>query len=104
MLPRWGSTNLKILLPVVDFPQPLSPTKPKVSPCWREKFIPSTAWTCPLVAPIPDLIKNLVVKFLTSNNGTSEIFTLSLISINSLFLELVTLSPVSYTHLRAHET
>ena len=54
---------------------------------------PTTALDVTIQAQILDLIKNLVVKFLTSNNGTFEIFTLSLISINSLFLELVTLSP-----------
>src|SRR5581483_26382 len=37
--------------PVVDFPQPLSPTRPRVSPCLMVIFTPSTAFTWAFVLP-----------------------------------------------------
>ena len=45
---RVGVCNWKILRPVVDFPQPDSPTKPRVSPRWMSKETPSTARTAPI--------------------------------------------------------
>jgi hypothetical protein len=41
--PELGSINLKTDLPTVVFPQPLSPTNPRVSPFRMAKEIPSTA-------------------------------------------------------------
>ena len=43
MEPAFGSTSLRIERPVVDFPQPLSPTKAKVSPDLKLKDTFSTA-------------------------------------------------------------
>jgi len=40
-----GFIKETMALPVVDFPQPDSPTIPKVSPSYTEKEIPSTAFT-----------------------------------------------------------
>ena len=37
----------RIALPRVDFPQPVSPTTPKVSPSARSNVTPSTARTGP---------------------------------------------------------
>ena len=36
---------------MVVFPQPLSPTRPSVSPLWMSKVSPSTAFTAPTVRP-----------------------------------------------------
>ena len=41
--------TLGIVRPAVDFPQPDSPTIPKVSPLFSWKEIPSTAFTYPTV-------------------------------------------------------
>jgi len=51
-------------LPVVVFPQPDSPTKPKVSPLYISKEIPSTAFTTSFFFPKP-LLK-CCFKFFTS--------------------------------------
>ena len=45
VLPLIGSTNLNTALAIVLLPDPLSPTKPKVSPELISKFTPSTALT-----------------------------------------------------------
>ena len=45
--PLVGGSKKSIDLAVVVFPHPLSPTKPKVSPWFTEKLIPSTAWISP---------------------------------------------------------
>lgn len=45
--PSVASKSLKIVLPVVDFPQPDSPTTPKVFPSSIAKFTLSTACSCP---------------------------------------------------------
>ena len=45
MRPAVGSTMRRIASPVVDLPQPLSPTSPSVSPCRSAKLTPSTALT-----------------------------------------------------------
>ena len=44
MLPADGSMSLKISRPVVDLPQPDSPTRPSTSPRSIVKLTPSTAW------------------------------------------------------------
>src|SRR5215510_5516007 len=43
--PEVGSMSRRMQRPVVDFPQPDSPTRPRVSPAWMSKLTPSTAWT-----------------------------------------------------------
>ena len=42
----------------VDFPQPVSPTSPRVSPRWTSRLTLSTAWTLPIwrLKKIPRLI------------------------------------------------
>src|SRR2546425_288869 len=45
MWPSVGSSSRAMRRPVVVFPQPDSPTSPRISPWWRSKPIPSTAWT-----------------------------------------------------------
>ncbi len=47
IVPLVGSTSRRIALPVVDLPQPLSPTRPSVSPAARSNDTPSTACTVP---------------------------------------------------------
>ena len=47
MSPEVGSSSLVITRPVVDLPQPDSPTSPSVSPALTEKETPSTARTAP---------------------------------------------------------
>ena len=46
--PDVGSYNFKIVRPTVDFPQPDSPTNPRVSPWLIEKLTPLTALLSPL--------------------------------------------------------
>src|SRR5262245_29297763 len=43
--PEVGSINRRIVRPVVDLPQPDSPTRPSVSPGWISKVTSSTACT-----------------------------------------------------------
>src|SRR5262249_17567388 len=43
--PEVGSINLKMERPVVDLPQPDSPTRPSVSPAMMSNVMSSTAWT-----------------------------------------------------------
>src|SRR4051812_48934451 len=45
--PSVGSSSRMSSRPVVDFPQPVSPTRPIVSPLRIEKLTPSTAFTAP---------------------------------------------------------
>ena len=47
ILPAVGSSSRVTSRPVVDLPQPDSPTRPSVSPVWTLKSMPSTAWTAP---------------------------------------------------------
>jgi hypothetical protein len=47
IVPLVGWTSLRIALLAVDFPQPLSPTRPSVSPSTMSKLTSSTAWTWP---------------------------------------------------------
>ena len=43
--PAVGSISRRMQRPVVDFPEPDSPTNPSVSPASMSKLTPSTAWT-----------------------------------------------------------
>ena len=45
--PPVGSYRRRMVRPAVDLPQPDSPTKPRVSPCFSEKEMPSTAFMLP---------------------------------------------------------
>ena len=45
MRPAVGSSMRRMARPVVDLPQPLSPTSPSVSPRRSAKLTPSTAFT-----------------------------------------------------------
>lgn len=45
--PDVGSYSFKIVRPIVDLPQPDSPTKPSVSPWLIEKLTPLTALLSP---------------------------------------------------------
>ena len=49
--PRFGRGNCMIALPVVDLPQPDSPTSPSVSPSFTSRLTPDTACTCSPVRP-----------------------------------------------------
>ena len=71
--PEVGSTRRRIHLPSVDFPHPLSPTKPSVSPSLILKETPSTAFTSPvcLESNIPLVIGKYLVSFFTLNSPFS---------------------------------
>src|SRR5699024_9254063 len=58
------------LRPVVDFPQPDSPTKPNVSPLWISKETPSTAVTTSFRPT-----GKCFFRFFTSNNFSCVIFS-----------------------------
>ena len=45
ILPEVARSTWMMARPVVDLPQPDSPTRPRVSPCCRVKVMPATAWT-----------------------------------------------------------
>src|SRR4051795_8675552 len=47
--PLVGFSSATRSFATVDFPQPDSPTMPTVSPRWRVRSTPSTAWTWPIV-------------------------------------------------------
>src|SRR5438477_2927954 len=51
MVPAVGSMSLSTVLPMVDLPQPDSPTRPSVSPWQIEKLTSSTACTLPRARP-----------------------------------------------------
>src|SRR5437867_4486930 len=58
----------RIVLPRVDFPQPLSPTRPKVSPGCTVKSTPSTALSQPVTRlGKPRVMGKCFDRFLTSS-------------------------------------
>src|SRR4051794_35330773 len=71
MLPAVGSRRRVIRRPVVDLPQPDSPTRPRLSPSATWKSSPSTAWTAPTVRRIgkPPLTGKCLVRPETSRRG-----------------------------------
>ena len=72
--PAVGSINLRIVLPAVDLPQPLSPTSPKVSPSAMSKEMPSTACTCPTArCNSPFLTGKCLTRPLTDSSGPPPI-------------------------------
>ncbi len=76
MVPLVGSISLSSSLPVVVFPLPLSPAKPKTSPPFILKLIPSTARTndCCLEIRLP---KN---PFLTGNHFFKSVTSIAMFS------------------------
>src|SRR5665648_294370 len=67
--PLVGFSNLKIERAVVVFPQPDSPTKPKVSPSYISKDTSSTAFIQPTVfLKTPFFMGKNLTKFLTCNS------------------------------------
>ena len=68
--PAFGSTSRRIERPVVDLPQPLSPTSASVSPACSEKETSSTACTRALTLPkTPERMGKRVTRFATSRIG-----------------------------------
>src|SRR5438132_11620057 len=65
MLPEVAGCSWVMSRPRVDFPQPDSPTRPRVSPVWISKLTPSTALT---EAPRP--AGKYLTAFSTRTNGT----------------------------------
>ena len=71
IVPEVASINLRIVLPVVDLPQPLSPTRPSVSPSAIWKLTLSTACTWPRTRQKtrPSLTGKCLVRFFTSSRA-----------------------------------
>src|SRR5438270_5183379 len=68
--PEVGSIRRRINRPVVDLPQPDSPTSASVSPSPTSKSMPSTARTAPLRRPrIPLLTGKYLTSFATRSSG-----------------------------------
>ncbi len=66
--PPVGFSNCRIARPVVDLPQPDSPTMANVSPFSTEKLSPSTAFTCATVCRMkPARIGNHFCRSMTSS-------------------------------------
>ena len=83
-VPLSGSVSLRMERPVVDLPQPDSPTSASVSPARKEKEMFSTAWTRPETLPNrPERIGKRVVRLETSSSGRSAIETVSGVSAGS---------------------
>src|SRR3990172_5039433 len=74
-VPSVGSCTLMPARPVVDLPQPLSPTSPSVSPRWTWKLTPSTALTAPTCRERGEPRKNgkCTFKSWTSSRGESPL-------------------------------
>ena len=76
--PESGSTSRSTERPVVDLPQPDSPTSASVSPAFRLKETFSTACTRPLTEESrPERISKRVVSPETSSTGRSAAWTVS---------------------------
>src|SRR5690606_13714451 len=71
--PEVGSMSRRISRPVVDLPQPLSPTNPSVSPGLVWKLLLSTALTEPnwREKMIPFVMGKCLTRFLTSKRGAA---------------------------------
>ena len=70
-LPPLGSISRSSKRPAVDFPQPLSPTRPSVSPSPISKEMPSTARTC-AVAPPNQASRVLAAKTLRRSRASTR--------------------------------
>ena len=70
--PDVASMRRSTARPVVDLPQPLSPTRPRVSPFSTAKLTPSTAYTVPVWRlRTPDLIGKCFLRSRTSRRLTT---------------------------------
>src|SRR5664279_3498432 len=71
--PPVGSSSRVTTRPIVDLPQPLSPTTPRVSPGRTLKLTPSTAFTAPTVFwnRMPRLTGKCFSSFSTSRIGSA---------------------------------
>src|SRR5271154_2660044 len=69
--PELGSISRRIHRPVVDFPQPDSPTSPNVSPATISKLTSSTACTCSRApASTPPRAGKFFTRLLTRSSGS----------------------------------
>ncbi len=73
--PEVGLYSCRIARPVVDFPQPDSPTSPSVSPRFTWKETPSTAWTAPTLRwkIMPCVSGKCMTRFRTSSRGAASL-------------------------------
>src|SRR5690606_9068630 len=73
--PEVGSMSRSTTRPVVDLPQPLSPTNPSVSPRLMLKLTPSTAFTEPIWREkmMPRVTGKCLTKSRTSSSGRSPL-------------------------------
>ena len=71
--PAVGRSSRRMQRPVVVLPQPLSPTRPSVSPRLMSKSTPSTAFTSPIlrVSTMPSEIGKCMARPRTSSSGRS---------------------------------
>ena len=67
IVPEVAGSTWTMARPVVDLPQPDSPTSPRVSPLRKEKLMPATA--CTAVLPL----RNVTWRSSTLSNGSVEI-------------------------------
>jgi hypothetical protein len=70
--PAVGSIRRRMHRPVVDLPQPDSPTSPSVSPALISNEMPSTAWTrATSREKRPPLIGKCLTRFLIRSRGSA---------------------------------
>jgi hypothetical protein len=69
--PDVGVSSRVIIRPVVDLPQPDSPTRPRLPPASSVKLTPSTAWTTFFVRdrPAASLIGKCIFRSRISSSG-----------------------------------
>ena len=73
MVPSVGSISLSIVRPAVLLPQPLSPTRPTVSPASTWRLIPLTAFTSPTCfLSTPAVMGNQVRRSSTRRSGSVD--------------------------------
>ena len=81
--PEVGSMSRRMQRPVVDFPQPDSPTSPRVSPAMMSNEMPSTAWTrATSREKSPPLMGKYLTRFLTRRRGSAMALPLILCPAN----------------------
>src|SRR5258707_11440849 len=100
--PEVGSMSRRMQRPVVDLPQPDSPTSPRVSPASSSKLTPLTACTRSTSREkTPPLMTKFFTRFFTRNSG-SVIASLSLqhllISLTSILVSSPGLTGRSSNH------
>ena len=67
--PEVGAGSWMSALPVVDLPQPDSPTRPSVSPGSTSKLMPDTAWTFSPVRPTGNSITRFSTRSIASSGA-----------------------------------